>query len=247
MNTAALDGAAPTRLARPAQWRNVCGGLLLLLAWDASGWDLTLARHFGSLRGFAARDSWWASTLLHDGGRLLGWALLALVALAALREGDAARRVERWRWLVVTVLCLLLVPALKTISHTSCPWSLAEFGGVARYVSHWQWGGDDGPGHCFPSGHAVTAFAFLTQYFQWRHTDAARARCWLMAVLGAGLLFGLAQLARGAHYPSHTLWSAWLCWACCAAADALRAALDAGDRHAAREVDARPVEGLSQG
>ena len=30
--------------------------------------------------------------------------------------------------------------------------------------------------------------------------------------LGFGLLFGWARLARGAHFPSHTMWSAWLCW-----------------------------------
>ena len=28
----------------------------------------------------------------------------------------------------------------------------------------------------------------------------------------AGLLFGGAQTLRGAHYPSHSLWTAWLCW-----------------------------------
>lgn len=40
----------------------------------------------------------------------------------------------------------------------------------------------------------------------------------LLATLLAGALFGLAQTLRGAHYPSHTLWSAWLCAALCVAA-----------------------------
>jgi membrane-associated PAP2 superfamily phosphatase len=30
---------------------------------------------------------------------------------------------------------------------------------------------------------------------------------------GTGLLFGLVQTLRGAHYPSHTLWTGWICWA----------------------------------
>jgi hypothetical protein len=47
--------------------------LLALLAWDASGADLWAARWFGGAQGFAARDSWWAATLLHDGGRVLAW------------------------------------------------------------------------------------------------------------------------------------------------------------------------------
>jgi hypothetical protein len=71
---------------------------------------------------------------------------------------------------------------------------------------------DGGPGHCFPSGHAVAAFAFLPLYFQWRSERPRVAVALLAWVLGLGLLFGWAQLARGAHFPSHTLWSAWLCW-----------------------------------
>ena len=198
-----------------------------LLAWDASGWDLPAARLFADAGGFAARNAWWADQLAHDGGRVAAWGLLGALVYAALRARRPAFRgaagpgaAERWRWLGVVLLCAVAVPALKRVSATSCPWELAEFGGVARYVSHWSFGvTDGGSGHCFPSGHAVAAFAFFGLYFQWRRHDAARARAWLALVLAAGLLFGTAQLARGAHYPSHTLWSAWLCWAICAVAD----------------------------
>jgi membrane-associated PAP2 superfamily phosphatase len=38
------------------------------------------------------------------------------------------------------------------------------------------------------------------------------ARGWLVCTLIAGLLFGLAQQWRGAHFMSHTLWTAWLGW-----------------------------------
>ena len=200
--------------------------LLALLAWDASGADLAASRLFGSLQGFAWRDSTWASTGLHDGGRLGAWLLLLALLITAWRTAAqpvrAPDRATRWRWMGVMLLCVLAVPALKRLSSTSCPWDLAEFGGVARYVSHWALGRQDGgAGHCFPSGHAVAAFAFFGLYFQWRDVDARRARLWLGAVLAAGLLFGTAQLARGAHYPSHTLWSAWLCWSLSAAAAAL--------------------------
>ena len=40
---------------------------------------------------------------------------------------------ERWYWLLLTLACLLVVPALKQASLTSCPWSLKEFGGTAVY------------------------------------------------------------------------------------------------------------------
>jgi membrane-associated PAP2 superfamily phosphatase len=189
-----------------------------LLAWEVSGLDRAAAHLFGDAAGFAARDAWWASTLLHEGGRASAWLLMAVLVMAAAcaplqpPPGLPSRR-ERWLWLAVTLASLLLVPAIKRWSSTSCPWDLAEFGGTAAWVSHWHWGvADGGAGRCFPSGHAVAAFAFLSQYFLWRQHDARRARGWLVVVLATGALFGLAQLARGAHYPSHTMWSAALCW-----------------------------------
>ena len=223
----------------------------LPLAWDASNGDLAAARAFGDASGFAQRDSWWASRLIHDGGRMLSWAVLAGLVLAALRPARPGQhshqhshhpsRSQRWCWIGVMLLCVVAVPALKRGSLTSCPWDLAEFGGLARHVSHWAWArADGGPGHCFPSGHAVAAFAFFGQYFLWRDHAPGRARAWLAAVLLVGSVYGGAQLARGAHYPSHTLWSAWLCWLICvlaAQAMALHAARRATQAHNASAGD----------
>lgn len=192
--------------------------LAALLVWDASGLDLQAVRFVATARGFAWRDSWWAGRLLHDGGRLAAWLLLAGLMLLALRPAPMGTpsRGSRWRWMGVTLLIVMLVPAMKRISLSSCPWELAEFGGAARYLSHWRWGvADGGAGHCFPSGHAVSAFAFLSQYFLWRIHDPKRARVWRWLVIASGALFGLTQFMRGAHYPSHTLWTAWLCWTIC--------------------------------
>jgi membrane-associated PAP2 superfamily phosphatase len=58
----------------------------------------------------------------------------------------------------------------------------------------------------------VAAFAFFGLHFFWRDFNPRKARLWLAAVLLLGAAYGTAQLVRGAHYPSHTLWSAWLCW-----------------------------------
>lgn len=196
--------------------------LALLLCWEASGLDLTLAGWYGSASGFAAREAWWSKHLLHDGGRWLAGA--ALLAFAAIAWFGGARQTQprrtRLAWLLAVFAGLVLVPALKRLSHTSCPWDVTAFGGSVPYVPHWMIGiFDGGPGHCFPSGHAVAAFAFLPLYFQWRAHRPALARAILTAVLIVGMLFGWAQLARGAHFPSHTLWSAWLCWVVgCAAA-----------------------------
>ena len=88
-----------------------------------------------------------------------------------------------------------------------------EFGGTARYVSHWQWGvRDGGGGHCFPAGHASTGFAYLGAWFWLRRAAPRAATAWLIGALLVGLGLGLVQQVRGAHYMSHTLWTAWLCW-----------------------------------
>ena len=224
-----VSGARDRGRADPASRRGARDALIAafasvaLLGWEASGLDLWAARLYGSAAGFALRDDWLASRVLHDGGRLLGWIVLGAMLLdAAWLKIAGPGRAERLRAIAATLLCLLTVPLLKRASRTSCPWDLLEFGGSARYVPHWMLGSvDGGPGHCFPSGHAVAAFAFISGYFLFRSTRPALARVWLAAVLSAGFVYGWAQLARGAHYPSHTLWSAWLCWCICATVDRL--------------------------
>lgn len=187
--------------------------LLLLLAWDFSGLDLYAARVFGRPEGFPLREAWWSSRLLHEGGRWAAGVALAALVINIWRPWVLPQeRAERVRWVLITLACLILVPLLKRMSATSCPWDLQIFGGTALYLPHWQPGTDHGPGRCFPSGHAVAAFAFLGGWFMLRARHPRTARAWLAGVLVAGMLFGIAQVARGAHYPSHLFWSGWLCW-----------------------------------
>lgn len=188
--------------------------LLPVVAWDASGLDMTVQRLFGNADGFVWRSHWATSTVLHQGGRALAWVVVALLALNVVRPlGCSLTRGERLRWLLVTLLVFTVVPLVKDTSATSCPWSLAEFGGNATYVSHWRWGvGDGGPGRCFPSGHATSAAAFFTGWFALRRQHPRAARLWLGAALLLTMLMGGAQVMRGAHYVSHVLWAAWLCW-----------------------------------
>lgn len=190
-------------------------GLALLMLWDSSGLDLALLRQVGDADGFAWRNHWLTAGLLHQGGRWLSVALFVLTVVIALRPVGPWRGVtprERLWGLGVTIVCLVLIPLLKRHSLTSCPWELQEFGGVAHYVSHWRFGvGDGGPGHCFPSGHASGAFSFLALAVMLRARRPAVARTVLVALCLVGGAFGLAQMMRGAHYLSHTLYTAWLC------------------------------------
>ena len=204
----------------------VLAGALLLLAWDTSGADLRVMRWLGSADGFAWKEHWLSSKLLHEGGRWLSFAALLALLLNVWRPLPGARllpRATRLWWLLATLGSLLLVPYVKSRSLVSCPWDLAEFGGAARHLSHWalaawQGPGDGGAGRCFPSGHASGAFAFVAGWFALRAQSANAARRWLLGVTLLGLLFGATQVLRGAHYPSHVAWTAWLCWTFGAAA-----------------------------
>lgn len=189
--------------------------LAAVLLWDLSGLDLAVMRLLGDAQGFAWQHHWLTKDVFHTGGRWLAWLAMGALVLNVWRPWwSGPTRAERLRWLLVTMACVLLVPLLKQFSLTSCPWDLAEFGRVAAYVPHWRLGvGDGGPGRCFPSGHATAAFGFLAGWFALRPHHPRAARAWLAAVLLMGVVFGVAQTLRGAHYPSHTLWTAWLCWA----------------------------------
>ena len=211
MNSATSD-ATPS-LRAPA-WATLLT-LLALAAWEAAGWDMALSRRVADGAGFALRHAWWTEQLLHNGGRILSGLFLALLVWDAWRPlVPGPTRRERVYWLATSVGILLLVPAFKRLSRTSCPWDLAPFGGQVPYVPHWLLGvADGGAGRCFPSGHAVAAFAFIGLFFLWRRHRPRGARIFLAVLLALGAVFGAAQLLRGAHFASHTLWSAWLCWA----------------------------------
>ncbi len=213
----------PLGIATPAE-RGVGRDLLVLLAaffaiaaWDAIGPDLPITRWFANGSGFALKEHWLFTHVLHDGAKWCAWVVGGLLVVNVWRPFAFARgcsgRVRIW-WLATTLACVLLIPLLKQASLTSCPWSLAEFGGTARYVSHWAlFQADGGPGGCFLAGHATTGFCFLAGYVALRDSAPVAARRWLIATLAFGALLGAAQVVRGAHFVSHSMWTAWWCWA----------------------------------
>jgi membrane-associated PAP2 superfamily phosphatase len=106
----------------------------------------------------------------------------------------------------------LVVGALKSISHHSCPWDLVEYGGKAvsylcsaRLGRQWSWA-------LLPRWSCLQrlygdglVFAF------WR--DRPRL-AWCFVALGVvlGLAMGYGQVMRGAHFFSHNLWAGWWVW-----------------------------------
>jgi len=195
-----------------------------IVLWDASGLDMPAARLFGGADGFPLKENAWIEAVLHRGMRNLSWSLWGLMVVGSvfpigfLRRLQVAERMQLW----VSVLGgLVVISVLKRLSDTSCPWDLQAFGGTAEHVSHWAIGRrDGGGGHCFPAGHASAGFAFIGSWFALHRRLPRLARAWWWASVAAGVLLGLSQQMRGAHFMSHTLWSGWLCWTTGALIDA---------------------------
>lgn len=194
--------------------------LLCLLAWDFSGLDRQVMHWVGHAQGFAWRESALLEQIFHTGARRLAAVIyLGVLAMVYWPRG-IFRNLARWQRLEIAVgiaLALVAISGLKSLSLTSCPWDLQDFGGPAMYVSHWQWGvPDGGSGRCFPGGHASSAMAFLALSLPWLSAASPAQRrigkVLLLTVLFLGLLLGMVQTLRGAHYPSHTFWTGFICW-----------------------------------
>lgn len=161
--------------------------------------------------------NWWVNAFIHVGGR---WLIRGIVAAAlslwiATFVGSHLRGLRRPAayFLLATVLSIGVTGLLKTITNVDCPWDLSVFGGRFPFVKLFA----DRPdalrhAHCFPAAHASTGYALLALYFVFRDGSTLIARLGLGLGIGAGLVFGIAQQARGAHFVSHDLWSAFLVW-----------------------------------
>ncbi|MBB1472969.1 phosphatase PAP2 family protein [Luteimonas sp. MC1782] len=172
-----------------------------LFAWEGQRWAL--------------RDDAIARGLLHDGGALacrLAWVAVVLAWLATYAVAALRPHRQRLGRLALSVLAAAtLLATLKQVTAVHCPWDLVRYGGGALP--------GDGGGACFPAGHAGAGYAWLALAFSATTPAGRRAGLAIGAVVG--LVFGVDQQLRGAHFLSHDLWAAALCWAVAVAVAAL--------------------------
>lgn len=191
-------------------------GSLLLMAGNGDQW---LADQLFRWQGgqWLYKNAWWTSHLIHKGGRNLTWFVALLVILALIRSCVDLR----WRPLRRPLAYLLssvalstsIIALLKSWTHMDCPWDLERYGGLRPFIGLFE----QRPvalGHaaCFPAGHAGSGYAWVALFFfmlqvrpQWRWPA-------LGVALLVGMVFGLAQQLRGAHFASHDLWSLTISW-----------------------------------
>lgn len=208
------------RLAARADALLLCPALALLLGLlIAHGLDLDhrWADLLFHLEGdqWSLRDAWLTSQVLHEYGQqfsiIWGVLLLALTAVSF-----AWQRLRRWRRALAclclsVIISLLLVSLSKHMLALPCPWDLARYGGDvaggAVYALH-----PGEVGGCFPAGHATGGYCLVAFYFFARVQGLRRPALWLLPGLVVGLVYGLTQELRGAHFLSHDMVSLALCW-----------------------------------
>ena len=212
---------------QPAAWLG-CAAAAIWLGFDMSGLDAAISRPFfdPATGTFPLRDNWWLAAPGHTGLKRL-----AFVSWCATVLGAACLPANWRHWQPVLreaaasmALAALLVLWLRGMSAHSCPWDIDGFGAAARHFPLFTaLPADPGPGKCLPAAHASSGFAAFGLYFALREHHPGAARVALVAAWTLGLAAGAAQVARGAHFASHALWTAWICWTATAALHAMLA------------------------
>ncbi len=196
----------------------LAAGVLLLL-FQFSDIDRRLADSMfdAASRKFPWRDTWFATSLMHNGVKLaliavavVLWGLLLADAVRPLQRLDRAQRLQ----LRIVAACSVAVPLLvsfwKRNSALHCPWNLEPYGGSAPYLRLLDaLPAGLSPGGCFPAGHSTSALWLAAFALLWWPRRPRFAALVFSAGLGAGFGLGWVQQLRGAHFLSHTLWSVW--------------------------------------
>ncbi len=193
--------------------------VFLATLFEFSNIDLALSDRFYDFTNsrWFLHDAWWTEQLIHSGGRKL----ILVIALAALTAWGLSFRLSALRpWRRAALYFVLsigigtgLVALGKATTNRHCPWDYDRYGGSVPYVRLFE---QNPPGcsrgNCFPAGHASGGFAMMSGYFIFYKRNRRLAIGILVLGLALGSLFGFAQVARGAHFVSHNIWTAAICW-----------------------------------
>lgn len=164
-------------------------------------------------------ESWWANTLIHDWGRNL----IAIIFLTAFFLWLCSwifkhSRLSRWRYAagyvaLAIVVTTSLVGLGKKLSNVDCPRDLQHYNGNRPFVHIFSDKPNELPrGQCFPAGHSSGAFSLLVFYFLFYSRHPRLACLSLGLALVMGMIYAFGQWVRGAHFPSHDIWSAAVGW-----------------------------------
>lgn len=198
----------------------VASAPLILWIGQFTDIDLSLADKVfdHARREFPLQHAWFAEQFNH----VILKAVLTCLAVAAalLAAWDAWRPHLHWppsRRLGVRVLGLsaltvpLVISLLKRASTSHCPWDLDRYGGTEPYIRLLElMPAGVKAGHCLPAGHASSALWLIALAAFWLPEQPRKAMFAGVLMMALALGVGFVQQLRGAHFLTHTLWSAWI-------------------------------------
>ncbi len=196
----------------------MAAGLLALFQFTELDMRLAALAFDPVQQRFPLQTHWFLSTVLHHGMKQFSY-LATAAALVVCWLGHRGRLnwlPQRSAWLAASgmILIPLCTTLLKMLTNRHCPWDIVEFGGFAPHLGLF----DTAPaglkrGQCFPAGHASAGFLWLVWGVALAGAGRRIARLALVGGLLLGAVMGAGRMLQGAHFLSHTLWSAWLAWA----------------------------------
>jgi membrane-associated PAP2 superfamily phosphatase len=187
--------------------------------FEYSGLDLWWVSHFFDTQNqiWLYKKNWFFNTIIHSGGQLLDrifvliWLLLFI--FINLKKKFTIYRKFFLFFLLASVTGPILVGIGKNLTHIHTPWDLQLFNGIYPYIRLLDPTPEGVPvGYAFPAGHASGGYCFLSLYFALLHFRSPYRIFGLVFGVCLGLVFGLGQQIRGAHFPSHDLFTLVICW-----------------------------------
>ena len=229
------EAASPLNspLSLPAHF-NVWWGLLLpaaalmtLTVVLTGEWDMRVASwvYAWGDNAWSYKNGFWTEQIIHKAGRAVTavgvLTVLVLIAMTYLRPRLRGWRGPAIRLFTAIAISTALVSILKRYSGLDCPWSIVGLGGSNPYLTLF----DLRPlkSGCFPSGHASSGYAWLALYFFFTEVRVTYRWAGLAVGVTVGLVFGIGQQLRGAHFLSHDVVTALICWVVPASLFMLRA------------------------
>jgi membrane-associated PAP2 superfamily phosphatase len=193
---------------------------LILWLGQSTDVDLRLADLvFDRARGiFPLQHAWFAEQFNHVILKALlsclagGAVAMALWDLWRPNAGWAPSRRLGMRVLAMSAISVpVTISLLKRASTSHCPWDLERYGGSAPYIRLLElMPAHVDPGHCLPGGHASSALWLIALAAFWWPEQPRKAFGVGALMMAFALGVGLVQQLRGAHFLTHTLWSAWI-------------------------------------
>ena len=193
--------------------------LLMLLLYPHTQLDTRITDLFfdAELHRFTLKNDPFLTVWMHVRLKWLMVAIaLASLVLALLSYRSSRLSEHRLSLLWVFAGMVISTTAVSVFKHYSvhgCPWDLVLYGGSLPLLDLFTSppAGTEA-GACFPAGHPSGGFALMAFYFAFMHSKPRFSVLMLWIGLFMGLLMGLVQVVRGAHFLSHVLWSGWLVW-----------------------------------